>query len=54
MPLPDVLIPLISRLRAALTKTFKSAKIDRLEDILETLASLGQAHALRDGRYVAL
>jgi hypothetical protein len=39
---------------ATLAKTFKSAKIDRLEDILETLASLGQARALPDGRYVAL
>jgi hypothetical protein len=37
-----------------LAKTFKSAKIDRLEDILETLASLGQARVLQDGRYVAL
>jgi hypothetical protein len=39
---------------ATLAKTFKSAKIDRLEDILETLASLGQARVLQDGRYVAL
>jgi hypothetical protein len=39
---------------ATLAKTFKSAKIDRLEDILETLASLGQARALPDERYVAL
>jgi hypothetical protein len=38
----------------ALAKSFKSAKIDRLEDILETLASLGQARALQDGPYVAL
>jgi hypothetical protein len=37
----------------ALAKTFKSAKIDRIEDILETLASLGQARTLPDGRYVA-
>ena len=37
-----------------LARTFKSAKTDRIEDILETLASLGQARALRDGRYVAL
>jgi hypothetical protein len=39
---------------AALAKAFKSAKTDRLEDILETLASLGQARALSDGRYVSL
>jgi len=37
----------------ALAKTFKSAKTDRIDDILETLASLGQARALPDGRYVA-
>jgi hypothetical protein len=36
-----------------LARTFKSAKTDRIEDILETLASLGQARALPDGRYVA-
>jgi hypothetical protein len=28
-------------------------KADRVEDILETLASLGQAHALPSGEYVA-
>jgi hypothetical protein len=39
---------------ATLAKTFKGAKIDRLEDILETLASLGQARVLQDGRFVAL
>jgi hypothetical protein len=39
---------------ATLAKTFKGAKIDRLEDILETLASLGQARALPDDRYAAL
>ncbi len=37
----------------ALARTFKNAKTDRIEDILETLASLGQARALPDGRYVA-
>jgi hypothetical protein len=39
---------------ATLAKNFKGTKIDRLEDILETLASLGQARALTDGRYVTL
>jgi len=39
---------------ATLAKIFKGTKTDRLEDILETLASLGQARALADGRYVAL
>ncbi len=38
---------------ATLAKTFKSAKADRISDLLETLASLGQARALPDGRYVA-
>ena len=38
---------------AALAKTFKSAKTDRIEDILETLASLGQARALPGGKFVA-
>jgi hypothetical protein len=37
-----------------LAKNFKGTKTDRLEDILETLASLGQARVLRDGRYVAI
>ncbi len=39
---------------ATLAKNFKGTKTDRLEDILETLASLGQARALSDDRYVAL
>jgi len=38
---------------AMLAKTFKSAKTDRIEDILETLASLGQARALPGGRFLA-
>ena len=38
---------------AALAKTFKGAKADRVEDILETLASLGQARALKGGKYVS-
>ncbi|MEP6672284.1 MAG: hypothetical protein ABJF10_24180 [Chthoniobacter sp.] len=37
---------------ATLAKTFKGAKTDRVEDILETLASLGQARSLPDGKYV--
>ena len=38
---------------ATLAKTFKGAKADRIEDILETLASLGQARALPGGKFVA-
>ena len=38
---------------ATLAKTFTSAQADRIEDLLETLASLGQARTLPDGRYVA-
>lgn len=38
--------------RRGLAKSFKGAKADRVADILETLASLGQARALKDGRYV--
>jgi len=36
---------------ATLATTFKSAKADRIEEILETLAGLGQARALADGRF---
>jgi hypothetical protein len=39
---------------ATLATTFKGAKVDRIEDILETLASLGQARALADEKYVAV
>ena len=38
---------------ATLAKTFKGANTDRLKDILETLASLGQARALAGGQSVA-
>ena len=38
---------------ATLAKTFTGAKTDRVEDILETLASLGQARQLADGRFVS-
>lgn len=38
---------------AMLAKTFKGAKADRVEDLLETLASLGQARTLPAGKYVA-
>jgi hypothetical protein len=37
-----------------LAKRFKSAKADRIEDILETLASLGQARALKGGKFAAV
>jgi len=38
---------------APLAKTFKGAKIDGMADILEALASLGQARSLYDEKYVA-
>ena len=38
---------------ALLAATFKSAKADRISDLLETLASLGQARALPGGKFVA-
>jgi hypothetical protein len=38
---------------ATLATTFKSAKADRISDLLETLASLGQARALPGERFVA-
>jgi hypothetical protein len=38
---------------ATLAKTFKGAKLDRVDDILETLASLGQARTLPGDKYVA-
>jgi hypothetical protein len=65
LPWPKTLAEQAQAVRAALStiaipadaitlaRTFKSAKTDRIEDILETLASLGQARALPDGRYVA-
>jgi len=37
---------------ATLAKTFKGARTDRVEDLLETLVSLGQARALKDGKFV--
>ncbi len=38
---------------ATLAKTFKGANTDRLKNILETLASLGQTRALAGGQSVA-
>ena len=35
----------------ALATRFKGARAERLDDLLETLASLGQARALPDGSY---
>ncbi|MEW6486662.1 MAG: hypothetical protein AB1578_01950, partial [Thermodesulfobacteriota bacterium] len=35
----------------ALARTFQGARSDRVSDLLETLASLGQARRLEDGRY---
>ncbi len=37
----------------SLAKSFEGAKVDRVEDILETLASLGQARALPGEKFVA-
>jgi hypothetical protein len=37
----------------ALSKSFKGANAARVDDILETLASLGQARTLSDGRFMA-
>ena len=39
---------------ATLIKNFKGAKADRLDEIMETLASLGQARALSGGRYIGV
>jgi len=39
---------------AILATQFKSARVDRITELLATLSSLGQARALQDGRYVAL
>ena len=36
-----------------LAKTFLRARVDRVEELLDTLASLGQARELDDGRFVA-
>jgi len=36
----------------AIAKRFKSVKADAVEELLDTLASIGQARLLPDGRYV--
>ena len=36
-----------------LARTFSGARSDRVADLLDTLASLGQARRLEDGRYAA-
>ncbi|HEV7403072.1 MAG TPA: hypothetical protein VGO11_09110 [Chthoniobacteraceae bacterium] len=38
---------------ATIASAFKGARADRVEDLLETLASLGQARTLPDGTFVA-
>ena len=38
---------------AVLATQFKSARVDRIAELLATLSSLGQARAFPDGRYVA-
>lgn len=62
LPWPKTLAQQAQAVRSALTaptdaatlaKTFKGAKADRVEDILETLASLGQARSLPGRKYVA-
>ena len=39
---------------AQLARRFKNARADRVEELLDTLVSLGQSRQLEDGRYVAL
>ena len=39
---------------AALAKHFKAAKADRVQEILETLASLGQARSVEGGKFVGV
>lgn len=62
LPWPKALAEQAQAVRAALTsptdaatlaKTFKGAKVERISDLLETLASLGQARLLPNDRYVA-
>ena len=38
---------------AELARTFKGAKADKVQELLETLASLGQARTVEDGRFAA-
>jgi hypothetical protein len=38
---------------AELARTFQGARADKVQDLLETLTSLGQARAVEDGRYAA-
>jgi hypothetical protein len=66
LPWPKTLAEQAQAVRAALTAAagpadaatlatqFKSARVDRIAELLATLSSLGQARALRDGRYVTL
>jgi hypothetical protein len=39
---------------ATLASQFKSARVDRIAELLATLSSLGQARALPDSQYIAL
>jgi len=61
IPWPKTLSEQAQVVRSALTlpidavtlaKSFKGARTDRVEDLLETLVSLGQARALKDGQFV--
>jgi hypothetical protein len=38
---------------AELAQAFKGAKADKVQELLETLASLGQARTVNDGRFAA-
>ena len=38
---------------AELARAFKGAKADKVQELLETLASLGQARSVEDGRFAA-
>jgi hypothetical protein len=66
LPWPKTLAEQAQAVRAALTAAagpanaatlatqFKSARVERIAELLATLSSLGQARALREGRFVAL
>ncbi|MBE2203679.1 MAG: class I SAM-dependent DNA methyltransferase [Chthoniobacterales bacterium] len=62
LPWPKSLAEQVQAVRSALAvptdattlaRSFKGAKLERVEDILETLASLGQARALQGEKFVA-
>jgi hypothetical protein len=38
---------------ATLAKSFTRARVDRIEELLQTLVTLGQARQAEDGKYIA-